>query len=315
MEEHFMKKQSIVYSIIIALVLCVFSAAQAHITQEELSDSNFNSPFILTQPADSNVVVGYLSWFDIDVYEFEVAPAMAGPNPIMIPLQVPVLDDDGRVIMDYTQFPPAPLMESVYDDYGAPVMAPLAASPFLINPSVSSPNFDEAHNFYVSVGLIGPGLPGHDADDEDGILMGFNRPVSGETRNIYTVGVDEMNGEIAETNAELGCNQEFLEEGEDLSMWLPHGLSQDCLHCNQGACDYSNVVSWYSIYAGTYKIYIFNTNWGLPGDYIFANGIQENGSTCDQIATTVDILQRAAVGELYHNNGTDAGNSGWVGCE
>ncbi len=318
-------------AVVFAIMLSA-TAVQAHVSDVEGEDASFSSPKILTDPSHSQVVYAYLGWFDIDVYEFTVPPAMRpimddsippqiiGWEPIMIPMEVPILDADGHVVMDYTQSPPVPVTVPVLDEYGAPVMAPLAEEQFLINAQALPPACTEYENTYLSVGLFGPGLPDYSnypafpgsSDPGYGLLMAINNPVAGAERPIYTIFADEMNHEVDEVNAE-GCNAPYLNQDESLSLYLPHGLTQECLHCNPWTCDNSNALTWYAVYAGTYKIVVFN-NSGMPADYVLSQGIEES-FTCEELELTIDLLKQAAGGQLFQiSNCTSAGDSGFTGC-
>ncbi|MCP4717433.1 MAG: hypothetical protein GY868_20105 [Deltaproteobacteria bacterium] len=312
------------FTVVVSLVLMA-SVSWAHIGIQEERESSFWRPIVLEDPALSTTIYGYLYPYDIDLVEFEIAPAMQpimdgsippqiiGWEPIMIPLEVPVLDADGKIVMDYTQTPPRPLTTPVLNEYGAPVMAPLAAEQVLLNPAANVPACTSYTGVYPSVAIEGPGLPGHDADDDDGLLMGFNRPEpAGAERPIYTVSADEMNVEIAEANEE-GCNITPLDEGDDLSMFIPYGLTQECLHCSPWTCDQSNTATWYTVYAGTYKFWIFNTS-GTSSDYVFSQGIEEE-LDCEGLRTATELMRSAVSGDLYReDNCINAGNSGFTGC-
>jgi hypothetical protein len=271
-------------------------------------------------------VYGYLFPFDVDVIQFEVPPAMKpivdetgviiGVEPVMIPLEVPILDADGKVVMDYTQSPPKPLTQPVYDDFGVPVMAPLAAEQVLLNPMVSVPACSAYADVYPDLGLEGPGLPGHTATDPDGLLMGFSRPGPvGSERGIYSVSVAHMNEAITHHNEDDGCNVGLLDPAlEDLSMYMPYGMTQECIHCAPWTCGTDNTVTWYTVYAGTYKVWIFNAN-GVRGDYIYSQGTQEGGS-CEDLEQATDLMRRAINGELYKKGScVDWTHSGYEGCE
>ena len=94
---------------------------------------------------------------------------------------------------------------------------------------------------------------------------------------------------------------------------MPHKMDQECLHCTPWACDYSNVITWYSVYAGTYQLVVFH-NSERPGDYAISQGIEEVYG-CEDLAVTVDYMKQAASGELYQKSDcVNAGESGFAGC-
>jgi hypothetical protein len=312
------------FAVVTALMLMA-GAAQAHVGVKEESESSFWNPVVLDDPGNSMTLYGYLYPFDIDVIEFEIPPAMKpimdssippqiiGWEPVMIPVQVPILDADGKLVMDFTQRPPRPLTEPVFDKNGAPLMAPLAAEQILINPMANTTVAYSLEDFYVSVGLSGPGLPGHSEYSPAGLLMGFNEPApAGAERPAFTMRADEFNDSITRLNSEQGCNVALLDEDTNLSMYMPYGMTQECIHCSPWTCDTSNMVTWYSVYAGTYKVYLFNSS-GQPGDYIYSQGLAER-FTCEQLEETADLMDQAVNGGLFHATDLSDYESGYDGC-
>jgi len=312
------------FAVVTALMLMA-GAAQAHVGMHEERESSIWNPIVFDDPGNSRTVYGYLYPFDVDVFEFEIPPAMKpimdssippqiiGWEPVMIPVQVPILDEEGKVVMDFTQSPPRPLTEPVFDKNGAPLMAPLAAEQILINPMPSTAVADSLQDFYVSAALEGPGLPGHSAYYPAGLLMGFNRPdLDGNERSAYTIYADHFNDSITRLNGEQGCDVDLIDEDKNLSMYMPYGMTQECIHCSPWTCDTSNMVTWYSIYAGTYRVYLFNTS-GQSGDYIYSQGLAER-FTCEQLEETADLMTRAVNGQLFKATDLVDDESGYHGC-
>ena len=114
----------------------------------------------------------------------------------------------------------------------------------------------------------------------------------------------------------------FPEEGIELeyvngavSYFLPHGLTQQCLHCTPWLCPMDGSLFTPIFAPGVYKLYVFNTWSSRGGDYNLSIGTGEEGETCEAISHTLDIYQGIVNDEvMVMPHCVEAGESDFLGC-
>jgi MYXO-CTERM domain-containing protein len=137
---------------------------------------------------------------------------------------------------------------------GAPVSALLGA--FALSPACV-----ETVDNYVSVALIGPGLPVPDA----GVTLPFAVPAG--------------MGVLVKINPMVPAGQSrpvFYEPMSRTSSYLPLGATNDCIWKTPWACDWSNSLAPMLQTAGTYTIAAWANN-NLRQDYLVSIGFKDTG--------------------------------------
>jgi hypothetical protein len=276
-------------------------------------------------PADCGTE-GAVEVGEMPVIDYSTNPPTLVTQPIMIPLQYPLLDENGNIVMDFTQTPPKPVMITATNEWGAPVMWPMAKAlseatrPFspLAMPAACT-RFK--NNFFLSVAVLGPGMPPapavlpfsqeHAPAAPEGVWVKYAEV--GE-RSLFTTGAEEMNEAITRMNNEDGCSIPLMEESTNLTSLMPVGLRQDCLMCGPSAgCDMNALTAFFPAYAGTYQIVVFNDENSRPGEYSLATGEHEN-FTCEQMQQTRDLMEAAVLGDLFVGGCKSLGESDFDGC-
>ncbi|MBN2341817.1 MAG: hypothetical protein JXX29_10595 [Deltaproteobacteria bacterium] len=192
----------------------------------------------------------------------------------------------------------------------------------LITGNVLPPACIQYKNFYPNMALVGYGLPEPTAALPANLPPGMGaivvpgRRVKKDARPIYTTTEAEMNhliDEYMDQCADEGIDLEYV-YGE-VSWFLPHGVTQECLHCTPWACPMDDTLFTPVFVPGIYEIWVWNDT-DRPGDYNLSLGIGEAGETCAGIQHTSDLYRQIVGGELLEmSDCVSAGTSGFEVCE
>ena len=149
----------------------------------------------------------------------------------------------------------------------------------------------------------------------DGSVLECGRAVDTSTHpDFQRRGVFRALTEVGiERAAEEGIDLEYV--WGEVSWFLPHGVTQECLHCTPWACPMDDSLFQPVFVPGYYQVWIWNDS-GRGGDYNLSMGIGEEGETCEGLAHTIDLYQQIVSDELFVlPHCVSAGISGFETCE
>jgi len=256
----------------------LLTAQIAHAHEMHLEEEYVAAP--ITKPHLAKSIIGYLDPRDVDVYDISVTTEDLG---------------SGALLMT------ANALASACQQY---------------------------RNFYPSIALVGYGLPPAPADlpfdlpfdippGMGAVVVPGYKHRGGELRPIYTTTAEEMNIFVDEwmnyCKQEEGIELEYVNGA--VSYFLPHGLTQQCLHCTPWLCPMDGSLFTPIFAPGVYKLYVFNTWSSRGGDYNLSIGTGEEGETCEAISHTLDIYQGIVNDEvMVMPHCVEAGESDFLGC-